>query len=55
MAKRYMIKQFIRDLWVVWRGAAGYEVSEPYEVAKLGNKPHKYNEAQCKAHKETAS
>ena len=53
MAKRYMIKQFVRDLWVVWRGAAGYEVSEPYEVAKLGNKPHKYNEAQCKAAAET--
>jgi len=53
MAKRYMIKQFIRDLWVVWRGAAGYEVSDPYEVEKLGMKPHKYNEAQCEAHMNT--
>ena len=48
MAKRYMIKQFVRDLWVVWRADAGYEVTEPYEVAKLGYKPHKYNEAHHK-------
>ena len=44
MANRYMVKQFIRDLWVTWRSLEGYEVSEPYEVAKLGYKPHKYNE-----------
>ena len=44
-AVRYMIQQFLRDLWVFWREYEGYEVSEPYEVAKLGNKPHKYNEA----------
>lgn len=44
MAVRYMVKQFIRDLWVTWRAMAGYEVTEPYEVAYLGNKPHKYNE-----------
>lgn len=41
---RYMIKQFVRDLWVVWRAMEGYEVSQPYEVAKLGYTPHKYNE-----------
>lgn len=44
MASRYMIKCFVRDLWVTWRQLAGYEVSEPYEVAKLGMKPHHYNE-----------
>lgn len=44
MANRYMIKQFVRDLWVTWRALEGYEVSQPYEVAKLGYKPHKYNE-----------
>lgn len=44
MANRYMIKQFIRDLWVTWRSYEGYEVSKPYEVDKLGYKPHKYNE-----------
>lgn len=49
MATRYMIKEFLRDLWVCWRTDAGYAVTEPYEVAKLGHKPHKYNEAQCKA------
>jgi len=44
MANRYMVKQFIRDLWVTWRAMAGYEVSAPYEVVYLGRKPHKYNE-----------
>lgn len=44
MALRYMIKQFVRDMWVTWRELAGYEVTEPYEVAYLGRKPHKYNE-----------
>lgn len=49
MALRYMIKQFLRDLWVTWREYEGYEVTEPYEVAYLGRKPHKYNEAQVEA------
>ncbi len=53
MAKRYAIKQFLRDLWVVWREMEGLEVSEPYEVAKLGNKPHKYNEAHEEAYLRT--
>lgn len=44
MANRYMIKQFVRDLWVTWRAYEGYEVSEPYEVAVLGRNPHHYNE-----------
>lgn len=43
MAIRYMVKQFLRDLWSVWRAYEGYEISEPYEVAYLGRKPHKYN------------
>ena len=45
MSVRYMIKEFLRDLWVEWRSYEGYELSEPYEVAYLGRKPHKYNEA----------
>lgn len=49
MAARYMIKQFIRELWVTWRSSEGYQISEPYEVAKLGMKPHKYNEAHYRA------
>lgn len=44
MAIRYMVKQFLRDMWVTWRALEGYEVSQPYEVDKLGNHPHKYNE-----------
>lgn len=47
MAQRYMIKQFLRNLWVSWRELEGLEVNYPYEVAKLGNKPHKYNQYQC--------
>lgn len=44
MAMRYMIKQFIRDLYVEWRTVEKLPIYAPYEVAKLGNKPHKYNE-----------
>lgn len=47
MAMRYMIKQFLRNLWVTWRTLEGLEVTFPYEVSKLGNKPHKYNQYQC--------
>lgn len=49
MAQRYMVKEFLRAMWITWRQLEGLEVDEPYEVAKLGHKPHKYNEAQCKA------
>lgn len=45
MANRYMVKQFIRDLWCVWRTLEGLEVTEPYEVAYLGRKHHGYNDA----------
>lgn len=48
MAKRYMIKQFLRDMWVTWRNLEGLPVDDPYEVAKLGNLPHKYNEYQVR-------
>ncbi len=43
MAVRYMIKMFLRDLWVEWRTLEGLPVSQPYEVAYLGHKPHGYN------------
>lgn len=43
MANRYMIKQFIRDMWVAWRQVEGLDITEPYEVAVLGRKPHMYN------------
>lgn len=45
MAMRYMVKQFIRDMWYVWRDLCGYELEDPYEVAFLGRKHHGYNEA----------
>ena len=46
MAQRYMIKQFLRNLYVEWRKLEGLEVHDSYEVDKLGMKPHKYNEYQ---------
>lgn len=55
MANRYMIKMFIRDLWVTWRAYEGYEVSKPYEVEKLGYKPHKYNEYHDRIAEQTQS
>lgn len=53
MAIRYMIKQFVRDMWVTWRALEGYEVSEPYEIAFLGRKPHGYNEYHERVAQET--
>ena len=45
MALRYMVKQFIRDMWVVWRNLAGYDTGEPYQ--------NKYNTSSIYAeHKE---
>lgn len=40
MAKRYMVKQFLRDLWVAWRELEGLRIDEPYHVAKLGMAEH---------------
>lgn len=48
MAQHYMIKQFLRNLHTVWRTLEGLPVFEPYEVEKLGNKPHHLNEMQYK-------
>ena len=37
-AKRYMIKHFLRDLYVQWRTMEGLPVREPYQEAYLGHK-----------------
>jgi hypothetical protein len=37
-AKRYMVKMFLRDLYVAWRGIEGLPVREPYAVEYLGKK-----------------
>lgn len=50
MALRYMIKQFLRNLWTTWRDLEGLPVDNPYEVEKLGNTPHGVNEYQVKVH-----
>lgn len=47
MSLRFMVKQFLRNMWYAWRQLEGLPVDYPYEVAKLGNKPHKWNEHQC--------
>ena len=40
MAKRYMIKRFLSDLYEVWRPLEGLEVRCPYEEEYLGVKHH---------------
>ena len=37
-AKRYMIKMFIKDLYVAWRTIEGLEVRKPYQEEYLGHK-----------------
>lgn len=36
MAIRYMIKQFLRDLYMAWRAIEGLPITEEYAVRKLG-------------------
>lgn len=55
MAQRYMIKQFLRNLWTTWRDLEGLPVDNPYEVEKLGNLPHKYNAYQVEVHNKQVS
>lgn len=42
-AKRYMIKMFLKDLYVAWRALEGLEVRKPYQEEYLGHK-HAVNE-----------
>ncbi len=37
-AKRYMIKMFLKDLYVAWRTMEGLEVRSPYQEEYLGHK-----------------
>lgn len=37
-AKRYMIKMFLKDLYVAWRTIEGLPVREPYQVEYLGKR-----------------
>lgn len=37
-AKRYMIKMFLKDLYVAWRTLEGLPVREPYQEEYLGHK-----------------
>lgn len=40
MAKRYMIKMFVQDLWLAWRECEGLPVTRPYAEEVLGHKHH---------------
>lgn len=40
-AKRYMVKMFLRQLWVRWREMEGLSVTEPYAPARMEG--HGYN------------
>jgi hypothetical protein len=42
-AVRYMVKMFIRDLYVAWRESEGLTVRCPYEEEYLGVKHHYYD------------
>ena len=45
MARRFAVKQFVRDMWIVWNELAGYPPEPTYEEAFLGRKHHGYNRA----------
>lgn len=42
MAKRAMIKEVVKDLWIYWRTYLGLPVTTPYEIEFLGRAPHKW-------------
>ena len=42
MSKRWMMRNFVRDLWVAWRTLEGLPVTMPYEQQFLGRAPHKW-------------
>jgi hypothetical protein len=37
---RYMVKQFLAQLWLKWRELEGLPVTDPYSVAVQGARPH---------------
>ena len=39
-AMRYMVKQFLADLWLEWRRQRGLPITEPYHERKLGMLHH---------------
>ena len=43
MAMRYMIKQFLKELYAEWKKLEGLPAAVPYEQAFLGMAPHHYN------------
>lgn len=42
MSKRYMLRQFFKDLFKVWKELEGLPVPEDYAQAKLGIMPHHF-------------
>lgn len=45
MANRYMIKMFVKDLWLAWRELEGLPTEPDYAEAYLGRNPHGFNAA----------
>lgn len=43
VANRWMIRNFVRDLWVAWRRIEGLPITIPYEQEYLGKAPHKWD------------
>lgn len=41
MSTRYMIKIFLRDLYVIWKGIEGLPIASEYSEGKLGIPPHR--------------
>ncbi len=37
MARRYVVKIFLKDLWLFWRELEGLEITEPYVISHLGH------------------
>jgi len=43
MCLRYVIKQFLVELWLAWRLLENLPIVEPYYIAKLGMAPHHFS------------
>ena len=47
-AIRYMVKVFLKDLYVAWRTVEGLAVRAPYAEEKLGHSPHAPRQAEAR-------
>jgi len=47
MARRYMVKIFLMELWLFWRDLEGLQITAPYHEAKLGLSHHEFRANHC--------